>query len=138
MQERPSASISLIAWGIVSGYSPPCSMVSKRRPVPSRCGSCGRFSGVISANLWVSFIRGPRNSTKHKSLDQKVSGGEHAEDDRDDDGPPHQGHAPAHKSSRMPLKKGWRTLPSADFARYSISANSDGSTQIPRCPIFLA
>ena len=30
---------------------PPCSMVSKSRPVPSRCGSCGRFSGVISANL---------------------------------------------------------------------------------------
>jgi hypothetical protein len=29
MQERPSASINLIACGIVSGYSPPCSMVSK-------------------------------------------------------------------------------------------------------------
>jgi hypothetical protein len=37
--------------GIASGYSPPCSMVSKRRPVPFMCGSCGRFSGVISANL---------------------------------------------------------------------------------------
>ena len=49
MHERPSASISLIACGIVSGYSPPCSMVSKRRPVPSICGSCGRFSGVISS-----------------------------------------------------------------------------------------
>jgi hypothetical protein len=24
------------------------------------------------------------------------------------------------------LKTGWRTLPSADFARYSISASSDG------------
>src|SRR6266550_6445946 len=42
---------------IVSGNSPPCSMVSKRRPVPSICGSCGRFSGVISANLRVSFIK---------------------------------------------------------------------------------
>jgi hypothetical protein len=26
------------------------------------------------------------------------------------------------------LKNGWRTWPSADFARYSISASSDGST----------
>jgi hypothetical protein len=25
------------------------------------------------------------------------------------------------------LKNGWRTFPSADFARYSISASSDGS-----------
>jgi hypothetical protein len=77
-------------------------------------------------------------STKHKSLGQKVSGGEHPEKDGDDNGSPHQGHAPAHKSSRMPLKKGWRTLPSAGFARYSISASSDGSTQMPRCAIFLA
>ena len=36
-----------------------------------------------------------------------------------------------HKSSRMPLKTGWRTLPSADFARYSISARISGSTQMP-------
>src|ERR1700694_5792844 len=56
MQERPSASTSLIAWGIVSGYSPPCSSVSKRRPVPSIFGSCGRFSGVSWANRWVSFM----------------------------------------------------------------------------------
>ena len=77
-------------------------------------------------------------STKHKSLDQKVSGGGHTEEDGDNDSSPHQGHAPTHKSSRMPLKKGWRTLPSADFARYSISASSDGSTQMPRCAIFLA
>jgi hypothetical protein len=32
---------------------------------------------------------------------------------------------------------GWRTLPSADFARYSISASNDGSTQMLRCAIFL-
>jgi hypothetical protein len=31
------------------------------------------------------------------------------------------------------LKTGCRTFPSADFARYSISANNDGSTQMPRC-----
>src|ERR1700681_1458941 len=36
-------------------------MVSKRGPVPSMCGSCGRFSGVISANLCVSFMTGHRN-----------------------------------------------------------------------------
>jgi hypothetical protein len=36
------------------------------------------------------------------------------------------------------LKKGWRTLPSVDFARYSISASRDGYTQTPRCAIFLA
>jgi hypothetical protein len=39
------------------------------------------------------------------------------------------------RSTRRPLKKGWRTLPSADFARYSISASSSGSTQMPRCAI---
>ena len=33
-----------------------------------------------------------------------------------------------HKSSRKPLKNGCRTLPSADLARYPISAESDGST----------
>jgi hypothetical protein len=45
VHERSSASISisLMACGIVSGYSPPCSVVSKRRPVPSRCGSWGRI-----------------------------------------------------------------------------------------------
>src|SRR6266446_10643636 len=57
MQERPSASVTLMDCGIVSEYSPPCSIVSKRRPVPFMLGSWGRFSGVISSNLWVSFIR---------------------------------------------------------------------------------
>src|ERR1700687_2344110 len=32
-----------------------------------------------------------------------------------------------HKSSRTPLKNGWRPFPSADFARSSILASSDGS-----------
>jgi hypothetical protein len=36
------------------------------------------------------------------------------------------------RSSRRPLKNGCRTLPSADFARYSISASNEGSTQMPR------
>lgn len=36
-----------------------------------------------------------------------------------------------HKSSRSPLKIGCRTLPSADFALYSISTSRWGSTQIP-------
>jgi hypothetical protein len=35
----------------------------------------------------------------------------------------------------QPLKNGCRTFPSADFARYSISARSFGSTQMPLCPI---
>src|SRR5258708_23093118 len=38
----------------------------------------------------------------------------------------------------IPLKNGCRTLPSADLARYSISASNDGSTQTPRCAIFFA
>ena len=42
-----------------------------------------------------------------------------------------------HRSSRRPLKNGWRTLPSADLARYSISASSSGSTQMPLCAIRL-
>jgi hypothetical protein len=37
-----------------------------------------------------------------------------------------------HKSSRRTLKTGWRTLPSTNLARYSISANKVGSTQMPR------
>ena len=66
-----------------------------------------------------------------------MSYAEHREGDSDNDGPPNQCLAPAHRSSRMPLKYGWRTFPSADFAWHSISANSDGSTQMPRCAIFL-
>jgi hypothetical protein len=42
-----------------------------------------------------------------------------------------------HRSSRRPLKNGWRTFPSADLARYSISASSFGSTQMPLCAIRL-
>jgi hypothetical protein len=38
---------------------------------------------------------------------------------------------PAHRSSRRPLKKGCRTLPSADLARYSTSASNFGSTRPP-------
>jgi hypothetical protein len=38
-----------------------------------------------------------------------------------------------HKSSRRPRKNGCRTFPSADFARYSISARNLGSTQMPLC-----
>src|SRR5258705_13357166 len=57
MQERPSASVILMACGIVSGYSPPCSIVSNVRPDPFMFGPWGRFSGGISSNLWVSFIR---------------------------------------------------------------------------------
>ena len=37
------------------------------------------------------------------------------------------------RSSRRPRKIGCRTFPSADFARYSISASSFGSTQMPLC-----
>jgi hypothetical protein len=42
-----------------------------------------------------------------------------------------------HKSSRRPLNTGWRTFPSADLARYSISANKVGSTHVARYVIFL-
>jgi len=34
-------------------------------------------------------------------------------------------------------KMGWRTFPSADLARHSISASNSGSTQIPLCAIRL-
>src|SRR3954451_19841861 len=53
MHDRPSASVTRIACGMVSGYSPPCSRFSKTNPVPVPQGSCGRFSGVISSNSWV-------------------------------------------------------------------------------------
>ncbi len=44
---------------------------------------------------------------------------------------------PHPRSSRTPLKNGWRSLPSADFARYSTSASNCGSTQMPLWAIFL-
>ena len=59
----------------------------------------------------VSFSRGPRNekapasSTEHEILDQKISCGEDSEEYGDDNGSPKQGLAPAHRYSRMPLKK---------------------------------
>ncbi len=46
MQDRPSASISLIACGIVSGYSPRCSIVSKRRMSTGRDADCALASLV--------------------------------------------------------------------------------------------
>ncbi len=54
------------------------------------------------------------------------------------------GSPPIAKSGRHPsqvlpqsLEEGCRTLPSADFARYSISVRSFGSTQIPLCKMRL-
>ena len=43
-----------------------------------------------------------------------------------------------YRSSRRALKNGCRTFPSADFARYSISASSFGSTQMPLWAMRLA
>ncbi|MGY3464448.1 hypothetical protein ACVWWR_004290 [Bradyrhizobium sp. LM3.2] len=42
-----------------------------------------------------------------------------------------------HPSQVLPQapKNGCRTFPSPDFARYSISASSFGSTQVPLCAI---
>lgn len=40
-----------------------------------------------------------------------------------------------HRSSRRPRKNRCLTFPSADFARYSISASSFGSTQMRLCTI---
>src|ERR1700722_7495486 len=68
MQERPSASVSLMACGIVSGYSPPCSSVAKVRPVPSLDGSCGRFSGVIFSYLRVSFMACLSSTSAHREI----------------------------------------------------------------------
>ena len=70
----------------------------------------------------------PRHENQHCSDDENYS--------NRDGCVPHE-MTPVHRSPRKPLKNGWRTLPSADFARYSISANSSGSTQMPRCAIFL-
>jgi hypothetical protein len=42
-----------------------------------------------------------------------------------------------HKSSRSPLNTGCRTLSSGDFARYSISTSSSGSTQTARWAVRL-
>src|SRR5260370_25740566 len=73
MQERPSASVSLIACGIVSGYSPPCSSVSKARPVPSIDGSCGRFSGVIFSYLRASFMACLSSTSTRREIGNQAS-----------------------------------------------------------------
>src|ERR1700730_759385 len=74
MQERPSASVSLMACGIVSGYSPPpCSSVSKARPVPSIDESCGRFSGVIFSYLRVSFMACLSSTSAHREIGNQAS-----------------------------------------------------------------
>src|ERR1700730_2662749 len=74
MQERPSASVSLMACGIVSGYSPPpCSSVSKVRPVPSLDGSWGRFSGVIFSYLRVSFMACLSSTSAHREIGNHAS-----------------------------------------------------------------
>src|ERR1700682_2535182 len=79
MQERPSASVSLMACGIVSGYSPPCSSVSKARPVASIDVSCGRFSDVIFSYLRVSFMAclsstsADREIGNHASLNWEIA-----------------------------------------------------------------
>jgi hypothetical protein len=54
------------AWGIVSGYSPPCSIISKRKPVPSICGSCGRFS-ASSLQVCEEASSCPHNQTQRAS-----------------------------------------------------------------------
>src|SRR3984893_6727690 len=73
MQERPSPSVSLMACGIVSGYSPPRSSVSKDRPVPSLDGSCGRFSGVIFSCLRVSFMACLSSTSAHCEIGNHAS-----------------------------------------------------------------
>src|SRR5260370_22862163 len=73
MQERPSASVSLMTCGIVSGYSPPRSSVSKVRPVPSIDGSCGRFSGVIFSYLRVSFMACLSSTSAHREIGNHAS-----------------------------------------------------------------
>jgi hypothetical protein len=79
-----------------------------------------------------------RLKCQFKNSDGKVDGRRGHEHYSDCDGEFPGKFGLVHRSSRMPLKNGWRTLPAADFARYSISASSDGSTQMPRCAIFLA
>ena len=54
------------ACGIVSGYSPPCSIISKRKPVPSICGSCGRFS-ASSLQVCEEASSCPHNQTRRAS-----------------------------------------------------------------------
>jgi hypothetical protein len=68
MQKRSSASITLIACGIVSGNSPPWSTVLKRRPVPPMWGlgaafrvsgrrTCGSVSRPIAPQLAATPMR---------------------------------------------------------------------------------
>src|ERR1700676_1557422 len=66
MADRPSASIS-----IVSGYSPPCSMVSKRRPAPVHVWVLRAFvrrhlrksTGELHQKVLAGARRGPWGSS---------------------------------------------------------------------------
>jgi hypothetical protein len=77
-----------------------------------------------TANDLSKFFERP-NSGLRKSSSAKLKASSGCRDDR-----------PSHATSwRQSLYRGCRTLPSADFARYSISASSSGSTQMPLCAI---
>jgi hypothetical protein len=66
--------------------------------------------------------------------EQKIDHNPEHERQADGDGgiPNNLAPIPIHKSSRLPLKRGWRALPSADFARYSISVSREGTIQTLR------
>jgi hypothetical protein len=51
MQDRPSASISLMACGMVSGYSPPCS--ARQRGMKKAIVALARRLAVIMHRIWI-------------------------------------------------------------------------------------
>ena len=73
-----------------SSARPVCALVRCSRCIPN----IGRTGGAQSAPTGSSEI-----------LDQKVSCGDHSKQYGDNDGSPHQGFAPAHRSSRMPIAR---------------------------------
>jgi hypothetical protein len=120
-----------------------------RRWTGSRCFVCRscRLGSVRIGLLvrWAIKSRfGPCNAhhtsmgePSQKILDREVADIHHGEQHGDDSRSPKHGRAPAQRSSRRVLNTGWRTFPSADLARYWISASRDDPMPMPRCATLL-
>jgi hypothetical protein len=70
MQERPWRSVTLIACGLASSYSPPCSIVSKRRPAGVKGGVLRTISCGQPFKTAHQLHRGCLQSSELTELDQ--------------------------------------------------------------------
>jgi hypothetical protein len=116
--------------------SHPCQIQSGARavsPAVRQCLTASRAAAgaVRSCSAGCSSVQEHGNVRALGALNVRCPGGRPR-------GAPNVANASIYRSSRNPLKNGCLSFPSADFARYSISASSFGSTQMPLWAIRLA